>query len=97
MRHVLPPSSVVVTEHRRERVCCPGCGETVRGDLSGDVPAGAFGPRLEAAVATLSVRNRVSRRDLVELAGELFGANMSIGTIDAIVQRTGEALELPYQ
>jgi transposase len=93
----LPPISVVVTEHRLERVCCPCCGETVRGDLSGDVPAGAFGPRLEAAVATLSVRNRVSRRDLVELAGELFGANMSIGTIDAIVQRTGEALELPYQ
>jgi transposase len=93
----LPPISVVVTEHRLQRVCCPGCGKTVRADLPDHVPAGAFGPRLEAAVATLSVRNRISRRDLVELAGELFGVSLSSGTVDAIVQRTGEALELPYQ
>jgi len=93
----LPPISVVVTEHRLHRVCCPGCGKTVRAELPGGVPAGAFGPRLEAAVATLSVRNRVSRRDLVELAGELFGVSLSTGTVDAIVQRTGEALESPYQ
>jgi transposase len=78
-------------------VCCPGCGKTVRAELPGGVPAGAFGPRLEAAVATLCVRNRVSRRDLVELAGELFGVSLSTGTVDAIVQRAGEALESPYQ
>jgi len=93
----LPPISVVVTEHRFHRVCCPCCGESVSASLLAGAPAGAFGPRLEAAVATLSVRNRVSRRDLVELAGELFGVNMSIGTVDAIVQRTGEALEPAYQ
>jgi transposase len=93
----LPPISVVVTEHRLQRICCPGCGETVRADLPDGVPTGAFGPRLEAAVATLSVRNRVSRRDLVELAGELFGVSLSTGTVDAIVQRAGEALESPYQ
>ena len=43
------------------------------------------------------MRNRVSRRDLVELAGELFGVNISIGAVDAIVQRTGEALKPAYQ
>jgi transposase len=93
----LPPISVVVTEHRLQRACCPGCGKTVRADLPGGIAAGAFGPRLEAAVATLSVRNRVSRRDLVELADELFGVGLSTGTVDAIVQRAGEALESPYQ
>ncbi len=92
----LPPVSVVVTEHRLRRVCCPGCGQTTRAELPVGVPAGAFGPRLEAAVGTLSVRNRVSRRDLVELVRELFGVSMSIGTVDAIVQRTGEALAGPY-
>jgi transposase len=56
---------------------------------------GAFGARLQAAVATLAVRNRVSRRDTVELMGELFGVELSTGSIDAIVQRAGEALAEP--
>jgi len=59
------------------------------------VARGGFGPRLEAAVATLTVRHRVSRRDTVELLGELFGCPLATGTIDAIVQRTGEALAEP--
>jgi transposase len=62
-------------------------------------PAGsqwAFGPRLQAAVVTLSVRNRVSRRDTSELARELFGVELSTGTAGAIVQRTGEALAAPH-
>jgi transposase len=92
----LPPIAVRVTEHRLHGVCCPRCAAQTRAD----VPAGArsaFGPRLQAAIATLAVRNRVSRRDLVELARELFGVDLSTGAVDAIVQRAGEALELPYQ
>jgi transposase len=61
------------------------------------VPAGAFGPRLQAAVATLAVRNRVSRRDTVELVRDLFGAELSAASADAIVSGAGEALALPYQ
>jgi transposase len=52
---------------------------------------------LQAAIATLAVRNRVSRRDLVELCEQLFGARISIGSIDAIVDRAGTALEQPYE
>ncbi len=65
-----------------------------------ETPAGprrwAFGPRLQAAVVTLAVRNRVSRRDATELARELFGVELSTGTVDAIVQRAGEALAAPH-
>jgi transposase len=93
----LPPIAVRVFEHWLHRLRCPGCGATARAELPAGVPAGSFGPRLEAAVATLSVRNRVSRRDLVELMGELFGCDLSTGTVDAIVQRTGEALAVPYE
>jgi transposase len=93
----LPEIAVEVTEHRLHRSRCPDCGVTVRAELPADVSAGAFGPRLEAAVATLAVRNRVSRRDTVELAGELFGAKLASGTVDAILARTGEALAGPYE
>ena len=93
----LPQIAVRVTEHRCQRVRCPGCGVEQTGELPAEIARSAFGPRLQAAVAALSVRNRVSRRDLVELCEELFGARISTGTIDAIVDRAGEALEQPYE
>lgn len=93
----LPEIAVEVTEHRLHRRRCPDCGKATRAELPGKVPAGSFGPRMEAAVATLAIRNRVSRRDTVELMGELFGAGLSSGTVDTIIARTGEALAEPYE
>jgi transposase len=91
----LPPIAVTVTEHRLHRVCCPECAAVA----VAEPPAGsrwAFGPRLQAAVVTLAVRNRVSRRDTTELARELFGVELATGTVDAILQRAGEALAAPH-
>jgi len=91
----LPPIAVTVTEHRLRRLRCPACAARTRAELPPGIPRSAFGPRLQAAVATLAVRNRVSRRDTVELARDLFGAELSTGTVDTIVQRAGEALAEP--
>ncbi len=91
----LPPIVVRVSEHRLHRVFCPECAAVT----AAEPPAAsrwAFGPRLQAAVVTLAVRNRVSRRDTTELARELFGVEISTGTVDAIVQRAGEALAGPH-
>jgi transposase len=65
--------------------------------LPREVAASAFGPRLQAALVALSVRNRVSRRDLVELAEELFAARISTGAVEAILARAGEALAEPHE
>lgn len=92
----LPEIAVGVSEHRAHALRCPGCGKHTRVRLSGDVAGSAFGPRLRAAVALLSVRNRISRRDASELSGELFGCPISVGSIDAICQRTSAALAAPY-
>src|SRR6266511_312525 len=92
----LPPTAVRVTEHRLHGVCCPECAARTRAELPREVPRSAFGPRLQAAVVTLAVRNRVSRRDTTELARELFGVEISTGSVDAIIQRAGEALAGPY-
>ncbi len=92
----LPPIAVEVTEHRLHRRRCPDCGKATRAQLQAETPSGAFGPHLEAAVATLAVRNRISRRDTVELVGELFGAKLASGTVDTIMGRAGQALKEPY-
>jgi hypothetical protein len=93
----LPPITVKVVEHRCPRLRCPECGERTRGELPGEVTGSSFGPRLQAAVATVSVRNRVSRSDAVELCEELFGTRISAGTVDAILGRASEALGRPYE
>jgi len=92
----LPPIAIRVTEHRLHGVCCPECATRTRAELPREVPRSAFGPRLQAAVVTLAVRNRVSRRDTTELARELFGVELSTGSVDAIIQRAGEALAGPH-
>jgi transposase len=91
----LPPIAVRVTEHRLHRVCCPECAAVTTAEPTA-ASRWAFGPRLQAAVVTLAVRNRVSRRATTELARELFGVEFSTGTVDAIVQRAGEALAAPH-
>jgi len=93
----LPAITVRVIEHRCQRVRCPGCGARRTGLLPREVADGHLGPRLQAAIATLSVRNRVSRRDAVELVEELFQARVSSGTIDAVLARVGDALADPHQ
>jgi transposase len=92
----LPPISVTITEHRCQRVRCPDCGARARGELPAGVGASAFGPRLQAAIAVLSTRNRIGRRDVVELCQQLFGARVSSGTVDAILTRVADALADPY-
>ena len=91
----LPQMAVTLTEHRCPRVRCPDCGRRERAALPAGVAASAFGPRFQAAVAVLSVRNRISRRDVVELCEQLFGARISSGTVDAILARVADALADP--
>jgi transposase len=88
---------VVVTEHRAHRLRCPGCKRRTAAVFPADVAASAFGPRLRAAVVTLTARNRISRRDMSELARELFGIRLSVGTVDAICQRASTALLEPHE
>jgi transposase len=93
----LPRIATVVVEHQCQRLRCPECAAERTGELPVEVAGSAFGPRLQAAIATLAVRNRVSRRDTVELCSELFGARVSIGSVDRVLTRAGDALERPHQ
>jgi hypothetical protein len=91
-----PPIAVRVSEHRLHAVCCPDRATSTRAELPREVPRSAFGPRLQAAVVTLALSNRVSRPDTTELARELFGVELATGSVDAIIQRAGDALAGPY-
>lgn len=93
----LPPIAVRLTEHRTHRLCCPECEAKTTAVLPKEIAGSAFGPRVQAATATLSARSRISRRGMAELAGDLFGLRMSVGTVDAICQRASSALSEPHE
>lgn len=85
---------VEVTEHRRMRVPC-ACGCRTLAQLPAGVPAGAFGPAVAAAAATLTAA-RVSRREAARLLGDLCGVQISSASVETLVKQASEALEDTY-
>jgi transposase len=92
----LPPISVLFSEHRTHQLRCRHCRARTSACLSEDIAGSPFGPRLQAALVTLTAAYRVSRRGVVELARDLFGVTLCTGTADAICQRASDALAGPH-
>ena len=92
----LPPISVIVTEHRTHQLRCRHCRARTSARLPQEIGCSPFGPRLQAAVVTLTARHRISRRGIAELARDLFGVTLSTGAVDAICQRASDALAGPH-
>lgn len=93
----LPETAVLITEHRLARRRCPGCGALTQAALGPEIPRECFGPRLQGAIATLAAGFRISRRQVADLCRELFGCQIAVGTVDAILQRQGIALRKPQE
>lgn len=91
----LPPVRAEVTDHYLHRRRCPRCGGQTRADLPPETPGGAFGPRLQAVIALLSSRYRLSRREVADLCAKVLGAAVSVGSVDALCQATAAALAEP--
>ncbi len=85
---------VEVTEHRRMRVRCE-CGRCTLAGLPDGVPAGAFGPEVAAAAATLTAA-RIGRRETVRIFSDLFGLTISPASLQALLEQTSLTLEAPY-
>ena len=92
----LPPISVIVTEHRTHQLRCRHCRTRTSARLPELIASSPFGPRLQAAVVTLTARHRISRRGIRELASDLFGVAVCTGAVDAICQRASDALAGPH-
>ena len=92
----LPPISVTWTKQRTHQLRCRHCHARTSARVPEQIGACAFGPRLQAAVVTLTARHRVSRRGIAELARDLFGVMISTGSADAICQRASDALAGPH-
>jgi transposase len=92
----LPKIEPVVDEYRLHRLDCPQCGTTTCGRLPEGVPRGCFGPYLQAVLATLAGGYRLSKRQLQQMAGDLFGLSIATGMVSKLEQQSATVLEAPY-
>jgi hypothetical protein len=66
-------------EHRTHQLRCRHCLAPTSARLPAQIAGSAFGPRLQAAVVTLTAWHRISRRGFCELSRDLFGTGFSTG------------------
>jgi transposase len=88
----LPPISAIVTEHQGHSRTCQFCGNRTREPIPPSVLAHVAGPRLAAALSYLTARCHDGRRTVVEIANDLFGVALSLGTIVRYEGQMSDAL-----
>ncbi len=88
----LPPVKATVTEYQFAARSCPVCGVVTRAPRPVTVPRGVVGPRLAATSAVLTGRYRLSKREGAQCLADLFGADLSVGTVSAIEEAVSAAL-----
>lgn len=93
----VPPVVAEVTEYRLHTLICPECGTETRPELPPGVTQGAFGPHLQGMVSLLSGRYHLSKRDITEVMADFFQADVSLGSVPALEQRTSEAISAPVE
>jgi len=91
----IPPLMAEMTEYQLHTLVCSACGARTAADLPAGVPQGAFGPRVQAMVATLSGEYHLNKRQIEALLADCFGVELGLGTVSALEQATGTALEAP--
>jgi transposase len=91
--HDLPTMHLVVREHQVEQVCCPACHHRSTGTFPAGVEAPAqYGPRVRALGVYLHHYQLVPLARTCELLADLYGCQLSEGTLAMWVQRASRTL-----
>jgi len=89
----LPPKRVVVIEHQAQQKCCPCCHEISTAPFPLDVRAPVqYGAAVGAVGVYLVQQQLVPYERACEVLEDLLGSPMSVGTLQALVERCAEQL-----
>src|SRR5207237_18203 len=87
-----PAVAAVVTEHQGHTRACPHGGTRTHAAIPAAIRAHGAGPRLTAAITSLSGGRHDSKRGVEETVETLFGVPVSLGAVAAAEQEVGAAL-----
>lgn len=92
----LPQVQAVVTQFNCQKYCCKACGHRSVARLPEGILFSAFGPKLMALVATLTGRFHLAKREALSLIQDLYGIELSEGSIVNIEENVAVALKDIY-
>jgi transposase len=85
-----PPSGLETTEYRATKLRCAECGHVTKPAFPEWAKAPVqYGPRIHARTNYLAVRQYLPFERMVELFRDVYGAEVSVGTLVAMVKRGG--------
>jgi transposase len=91
----LPRITPVVTEYRRHCLWGVACGARTQAAWPATMPAGSFGPRVQATVGYLTGRIGASQREVQDLLATLWQTDVSVGSVATLEQAVSAALAAP--
>ena len=90
----LPPLQIVITEHQAVTLCCPHCSQLSQGTFPPDVVAPVqYGPGIQQLAVYLKTEQFIPYERSQRFLVDLFGLNLSPGTLQNIIQRTAQRLQ----
>jgi transposase len=92
----LPRVEPLVHEYELHALTC-SCGHVTRAGLPPGVPSRAFGPSVDATVATLLTVYRLSRRMVPDFLQDFFGLTMADGSVVKCQQAVSQAIAQPVE
>jgi transposase len=93
----LPPIVLEVVEYEAHARTCTGCGKINQAPFPAEVLKHSMGPRLTGVLSYLTGNFGLSKRNVEELAADVFGAPISLGTVANLEQEVSAALEAAHQ
>lgn len=93
----LPEVQAVVTQFNCQKYRCKECDRNSVGELPEGVPFSAFGPKLMALIATFTGRFHLAKRETMQLLSDLYGIELSVGSIINVEENVANALNEIYE
>jgi transposase len=93
----LPELTAIITEYQGHARTCPCCGEVTQEPIPAEIRAHSCGPLLTATMSYFAGRHHVSKRGIEEIVGDVFDAQVSLGTVSALEQEMSQALESAHR
>ena len=89
----LPPITVEVIEYQAHGRTCRRCGHLTQATIPAEIRAHSVGPRLTGTLSYFSGCHGVSKRGVEEIAENVFGAPIALGTVANLEREVTAALE----
>ena len=93
----IPEIKPHVTEYHMQRGRCKRCKKRKTTSLPGNVTADLFGPRIKAAIGSLTGFYKNSKREVESILKDLFGVQISLGSISNNERRIAQKCKEAYE